>query len=211
MKSFGKICAKHPELNGERYQRHCVSCRKESMRSYEERNRLLRKARHAEQHQANKDARREYRRIWRAKNRERYLANSRARRARFKINNPGVLEGRDAKQYAARRTIRRAKNEAWKKANPGLWKAIHTSANLARGRRIASQAIRRAYAVELAAIYAGCPDGQHVDHIVPLKSDRVCGLHVPWNLQYLPKSENLSKGNRFWPDMPEPEARDGVK
>ena len=37
----------------------------------------------------------------------------------------------------------------------------------------------------------------HVDHILPIKSSLVCGLHNEFNLQVIPANDNLRKSNKF--------------
>lgn len=45
--------------------------------------------------------------------------------------------------------------------------------------------------------YRNIPHKMTVDHIIPLQGKLVSGLHVIWNLNYLPKSENSKKHNKI--------------
>lgn len=48
-------------------------------------------------------------------------------------------------------------------------------------------------------IYTG--QNYHVDHIVPLTHERICGLHVPWNLSVLSGWDNQSKSNKLFEEI----------
>ena len=58
-----------------------------------------------------------------------------------------------------------------------------------------SYKIAKIYARAALLSQAGIP--HHVDHVIPLMSPKVCGLHCPRNLRIRPAAYNLAKGNRF--------------
>ena len=47
--------------------------------------------------------------------------------------------------------------------------------------------------------YSNCPPGYEVDHFYPILGEKVSGLHVLGNLQYLTIEENRAKHNRYEP------------
>lgn len=90
-------------------------------------------------------------------------------------------------------------NKKYREENPGI--GNHNNA-LRRARILQAtpawanlEAIKKVYEeARLKTIESGIV--YHVDHIYPLKSDIVCGLHVSENLQIITRSENCHKRNK---------------
>lgn len=86
----------------------------------------------------------------------------------------------------------RVKTAQWKKDNKKAYNAYLAS----RKSRVKLATPKWANLKQLREIYFNCPEGYHVDHIIPLNGTNVSGLHIPGNLQYLPAIENLRKSNK---------------
>lgn len=93
------------------------------------------------------------------------------------------------------------KNAKWRKANPAKCNAKTSRRRAAKFQATPTWADKKA--IERIYQEASQMAGYEVDHIVPLNSKIVSGLHVPANLQIIKCRENRSKGNKFWPDMPQ--------
>jgi hypothetical protein len=110
------------------------------------------------------------------------------------------LERRAEWNEAYTRCGKRAENaKRWRAAHPDRAAAIDARKKLAK-----RNAVPRWYdANSVAKVYAKAREfGFEVDHIVPINSKIVCGLHVHANLQLLDRPLNASKSNRHWPDHP---------
>lgn len=125
--------------------------------------------------------------LYRAKRRERRKANAdeenRKRRDDYK---------RNAEKQRILDKRRRESNQSHYRLKVASRRAMRLKATPAWADLLAMQ-----------EIYQKASDlGWHVDHIVPLQSKLVCGLHCEANLQVLSPEENRAKSNRWWPDMP---------
>jgi 5-methylcytosine-specific restriction endonuclease McrA len=103
-----------------------------------------------------------------------------------------------------------AVNRRYREQNPEKFKRTKAAYRAtSRGRAVHNESCRRALFSQkestpawadrdaILEFYANCPDGMQVDHIIPIKGELVCGLHVHENLQYLTRAENTAKWNKF--------------
>ncbi len=148
-----------------------------------------------------------YQKKWYQENKERYLAK---RKERYEKNKE--KERAYSKKYQeANRERTSAHKKKWRDNNPEnhkagnkIWEKNNPKAVSARGAKYRASKLQRTpswltggHFEEINKVYETCPEGWHVDHIIPLQGDCVSGLHVPWNLQHLPAYSNRSKGNRL--------------
>lgn len=86
-----------------------------------------------------------------------------------------------------------ANTAKWKKTNKKVYNAYLSAAKKQTAQATPKWLNRKL----LKEFHKNCPDGYQVDHIIPITNKDVCGLNVPWNLQYLTAFDNNSKNNKF--------------
>jgi hypothetical protein len=197
-------------------QHRCKACDAKTGAAYRAANAEKDRQRHAKYHAANKAKLNKKTSDWQKKNRDKCRARSR----KYYHANKEVV--------AARMKAWEEKNPDWKRTYTKKWRAENTEhrkayedkywrankalvyAKTARRRAAKAKAtVLWADKAKIFLIYAQCVEmsaetgiEHHVDHIVPLQSPIVCGLHWEGNLQIITGSENSKKCNSYWPDMP---------
>lgn len=137
-------------------------------------------------YQENRELRAKQAKAWQEANAERVKAN----RAKYREANKTTLAEQSSAWAKANRHLRNASVARYRAAQ---LQATPTWAD--------KEAIAEAY--EFTKVRERMCGGRwSVDHIVPLRSPKVCGLHVEHNLRVIPLNENKAKGNLYWQEMP---------
>ena len=99
--------------------------------------------------------------------------------------------------------VKREYQNAWKERNL-VWVRADTKSRRRKHREATPKWLTTAQKATMREIYKMAitmtqTTGEQyvVDHIVPLRSHEVCGLHVPWNLRVITQEENLKKSNKL--------------
>lgn len=188
---FGSVCAKHPELEGERrVSGACVRCASENTKNARK---------------LNPDRTKEHRKkqVDRVKSTPELLGKKRQSNAKYRAQHKEKIDAsiklwRDKNKPLLREYVKKSKAK-----NPDVSRANVAKRRAARIKRTPvwlteddHWMMKQAYELaELRTKIFGF--AWHVDHIIPLQGENVSGLHTPNNLQVIPWSENISKGNLY--------------
>lgn len=193
------------------FQYSCILCNREWASSYRKDNFEKEKERHRKYDLANPECVLKRRKTYLARHKDKLIL---VRSERYLLNREKEL---------VRCKIWRDKNPEWTKNYTQIYRGINRDKIKEYERRYFKKNKARVYAKtarrraslknayvswaddkKIQAIYAECvrltkETGviHHVDHIVPLQSKYVCGLHNEHNLQILTARENLTKLNKF--------------
>jgi 5-methylcytosine-specific restriction endonuclease McrA len=126
-------------------------------------------------------------------------AGKEAKREYYERNREIVI----ARAAARPLSEKRIGQKAWKDRNV-LWVRADTKNRRRKHRQATPPWLTRSQKAEMRELYKIAitmtkTTGERyvVDHIVPLRSEFVCGLHVPWNLRVITQEENLKKSNQL--------------
>ena len=187
-------CAKHKD--GLSYK--CKSCCREWAKQYRTDNVDKERERHAKYHADNKEKINARISAWQKNNRE----SSRERAKRFYLKN------------TEKELLR---HKEWRKKNPKWTERYAKTYRQENSQMLRRQEAKRR-AIKIKAYVSWADPGKileyyrmarflthatgvryEVDHIVPLQSNKVCGLHHEGNLQILTRKANNHKRNKFVP------------
>jgi hypothetical protein len=124
---------------------------------------------------------------------------------RYYMRNKEAVKARAAARPAEEK---RKNKDAYRAAHPEYYKSL-VSVRKRRHREATpkwvtseDKLLMQLYYLEAARITKKLNERYVIDHIYPLHSDVVCGLHVPWNLRIITQKQNLEKSYKL-PDESE--------
>lgn len=143
-----------------------------------------------EKYQEDPESAREKDREWRRKNPDKVAQYAKT----YRENNPRKCKESYRKYYYSNHKRLKERRQRWYQANKDK-SAYYSAQRRAKKKQAtpdwADQDVIKSFYLEAQYL------GESVDHILPLSSDLVCGLHCEFNLQTIPLRDNIIKNNNF--------------